>query len=170
MATSLREGKLWNPTSFTQLKNWPCVSSCRWWRGSVNTYLIKLTHTFMEMHEKSCLLKSKHANSQSHVFCWLIQSCKENTAYKYVLYMWFLNELEIMQRVKTPQRMSWIWRKKIWWWGSSNAGALRECRVPLHCDHFQIHSGPDIILRTGAVVNQWRCHETSACRQNDLQS
>ena len=26
------------------------------------------------------------------------------------------------------------------------------------------------ILRTGAVVNQWRCHETSACGQNDLQS
>ena len=27
-----------------------------------------------------------------------------------------------------------------------------------------------VILRTGAVVNQRRCHKTSACRQNDLQS
>ena len=27
-----------------------------------------------------------------------------------------------------------------------------------------------LLLRTGAVVNQWRCHETSACGQNDLQS
>ena len=27
-----------------------------------------------------------------------------------------------------------------------------------------------VILRTGAVVNQWRGHETSVCGQNDLQS
>ena len=26
-----------------------------------------------------------------------------------------------------------------------------------------------VILRSGAVVNQWRCHETSACGQNDRQ-
>ena len=32
---------------------------------------------------------------------------------------------------------------------------------------FMFHT---VILRTGSVVNQWRCHETSACGQNDLQS
>ena len=29
-------GKLWNQTSFTLHKNWPCVVSCLWQRGWVN--------------------------------------------------------------------------------------------------------------------------------------
>ena len=35
------EGKLWIQTSCTLLKNWPCVASCLWRRGWVNTYLIR---------------------------------------------------------------------------------------------------------------------------------
>ena len=34
---------------------------------------------------------------------------------------------------------------------------------------FSSNSYTHVILQTGAVVNQWRCHKTSACGQNDLQ-
>ena len=40
MVTGLREGKLWTWTSCKALKNWPCFTSCSWWRGWVNTYII----------------------------------------------------------------------------------------------------------------------------------
>ena len=29
-----------------------------------------------------------------------------------------------------PQQVSWIWHKTIWWWGSSNAGALGNVEYP----------------------------------------
>ena len=31
-----------------------------------------------------------------------------------------------LQRGETPQQVSWIWHLTIWWWDSSNAGALRN--------------------------------------------
>ena len=35
MATSLGEGKLWIQTSYTSLKNWPCVATWLWWKVSL---------------------------------------------------------------------------------------------------------------------------------------
>ena len=35
-----------------------------------------------------------------------------------------------MQSGKTPQPVSWIWYKTIWWWGSSNTGALGNVEYP----------------------------------------
>ena len=35
-----------------------------------------------------------------------------------------IHRLHICKGVRLPQRVSWIWHKAIWWWCSSNAGAL----------------------------------------------
>ena len=36
-----------------------------------------------------------------------------------------------LQRCETPQRVSCIWTRIIWWWGPSNAGALGNVEYPL---------------------------------------
>ena len=38
--------------------------------------------------------------------------------------------LHLWSGVSLPQRVFWIWHKTIWWWGSSNAGALENADYP----------------------------------------
>ena len=62
-----------------------------------------------------------------------------------------------LHRDKTPtQRVSCNWHETIWWWGSSNAGAVGRCGGTLHYHRSQIHFGlelvaPDRILSIGQI-------------------
>ena len=39
--------------------------------------------------------------------------------------------LHLCWGVRPSQRVSWIWHETIWWWGSSNAGALGNVEYPV---------------------------------------
>ena len=41
-----------------------------------------------------------------------------------------IHRLHLCRGVRLLQQMSWIWHKTIWWWGSSNAGALGNAEYP----------------------------------------
>ena len=41
-----------------------------------------------------------------------------------------IHRLHLCRGVKSPQWVSWIWHKTIWWWESSNAGALGNAKYP----------------------------------------
>ena len=60
MATSLSDGRLWIQTSFTQFKNWPCIASCPWKRGLVNTHFLrspKIHHLFYRQKKMLSYIK-----------------------------------------------------------------------------------------------------------------
>ena len=41
-----------------------------------------------------------------------------------------IHRLLLCRGVRPPPRVSWIWHYTIWWWGSSNAGALGNAEYP----------------------------------------
>ena len=41
-----------------------------------------------------------------------------------------IHRLLLCRRVWLPWRVSWIWHKTIWWWGSSNPGGLENAEYP----------------------------------------
>ena len=38
--------------------------------------------------------------------------------------------LQLCRGGRLPKRVSWIWHQTIWWWGSSNTGALKNAEYP----------------------------------------
>ena len=40
--------------------------------------------------------------------------------------------LHLCRGVRPPERVSWIWHITVWWWGSSDAGALGTAEYPFN--------------------------------------
>ena len=74
-----------------------------------------LSHVFNPIYPTPPLGQDMTQGQFSHVF---------NLSHEFVDHKTFTEMISHHKVMTPPQRVSWIWHKTIWWWGSRNAGAL----------------------------------------------
>ena len=98
--------------------------------------------------------------------------------FHWLKYFWLCVKLyyhisfKVVQILPLRWIFSWVNRKKLYRAESAKYGERCTCTI-LYFTKTTTQKYLElavVILQTGAVINQWRCHETSAYEQNDLQS
>ena len=106
-----KEKKNWIQTNCTLFKNWPCVTSCLWWRAFL-FYLLSYIIIILPCHQHRC----PWASLATSLYCSSLLAGQRGLVCRWV---------RTPPLLKEKKGVSGITLIFIWWWGSSS-GALES--------------------------------------------